>query len=214
MNKGKTNTNIKEDMFKNHPVLGPICTATMSKMDEVIIRFSENLRSYQVTHLDQGYLGNLRLLKACCPIKDCANISINTRTFVITVHTKDKIADIVNTIQTARNLTVNQRGNELQVIVPDPTSDRREKIITEMKKETELYVTQINTVRTEAIEKIKDLDKEQKKNKKNKDKTSIGVSEDDLETCKAVIEKIKSTRQIKITNLLEKQEEDIRSGRK
>ena len=49
-----TKANLKEDMFKSHPVFGAICSNLVKASDEIVNRVDTELADFQVTKVNQG----------------------------------------------------------------------------------------------------------------------------------------------------------------
>jgi ribosome recycling factor len=217
MNKGKSSgAKLKDNMFKDHEVLNKIFTDFSKKIDSICVKCEEDLLSFQVTKINQGYIGNLFLHDGSGIISSVASISLENRTFSLVVHEKNKISSVTTTIEKARGLSVSKDGNVLRIIIPDPTEERREKVIKEMNEHSLRYITQINSDRSKVIDILKDIESKQKQNKKKKDSSSdaFGVSEDDLKKAKELVEQIKNEKLEKLNASLTRHGSDIKKGAK
>ncbi len=219
-NKGGAKVNV--NMFNDHKILGKIFADANKKMDTAIERFKESLIDFQVSKINIGYIGNLKI-QGGGKISDLAELTLENRVFTIVVHDKSKISIITKTIEQMRKLNASQGGdkNTLKVTIPDPTDERRNEVIKEMKEFARQYNDQINTIRRDYIALIekeyKPKDQKKKDNKKKNDSdenSGGGISEDELKSAKAIIEQIKDKNLDLITSFANKWEEDIKKALK
>jgi ribosome recycling factor len=201
MNKQKEKINL--NLYKDNKVLFSVFEEFNKKFENLLNYFKEDLESFQVSRLSPKYIGNL-----FCDgdqskqISKIANISIENRTFIITAHDKKNANPIIKTIEQMRSLnaSLGDQKNIVKVVIPDPTEERREYVIKEMKIRTEDYKGQIQNFRRDLLN---DLEK------KKKAKT---ITEDDFKTGKKILESLKENALIDLDELFSKQERDIRKA--
>ena len=107
---------------------------------------------------------------------------------------------------------------ELDVTIPDPTEEVRERFIKDMKEHGRQYLDQINNIRRDSISAIekeykpKEQKKKDNKKKDSDDNSSSGISEDEMKNAKAIVEQIKDKNLDIINSLTTKWEQDIRKA--
>ena len=220
MNKNKSGGGkININLFNDHAILSKIFADLNKKMNNAIEKFSESLLDFQVAKVHVGYIGNLKLRTGAGNISDFATIILNARTFKIKVEDKSKIQAIIKTVEEARSLTVSKMSDrELDVTIPDPTEEVRERFIKDMKEHGRQYLDQINNIRRDSISAIekeykpKEQKKKDNKKKDSDDNSSSGISEDEMKNAKAIVEQIKDKNLDIINSLTTKCEQDIRKA--
>jgi ribosome recycling factor len=201
MNKQKTKINL--NLYKDNKSLYSIFEEFSNKFNNLLIHFKEDLDSFQVSRVNIKYIGNLYCDgDQSKQINKIANITIENRTFFLTVHDKKNVNLIIKTIENFRSLnpSIGDAKNIVKVVIPDPTEERREHVIKEMKQRTEEYKNQIQNFRRDLLS---DLEKKKK---------SKIITEDDLKTGKNILESLKENAIIEIDELFTKQEKDIRKA--
>lgn len=201
MNKNKSKINL--NLYKDKEVLYSIFEEFNKKKQNLIDHYKEDLDSFQVSRINAKYIGNLYVDgDSSKQISKIANINIENRTFIITVHDKKNVNPIIKTIEVMRSLSASlgENKNIVKVTIPDPTEERREHVIKEMKIRTEDYKTNIQNIRRDLLN---DLEK------KKKGKL---ITEDELKQGKNILESLKEDGLGEIDDLFSKQEKDIRKA--
>jgi ribosome recycling factor len=201
MNKQKAKINL--NLYKDNQTIYSVFEEFNKRFENLLTHFKEDLDSFQVSRVNPKYIGNL-----FCDgdhskqISKIANISIENRTFIITVHDKKNVNPIIKTIEQMRclNASLGDQKNVIKVVIPDPTEERREHVIKEMKIKTEDYKAQIQNFRRDLLA---DLEKKKK---------AKVITEDDLKTGKNILESLKENALIDLEDLFSKQERDIRKA--
>jgi ribosome recycling factor len=218
MNKNKSSgAKINKNVFVNHPVFGKILSDFEKRITFCFQKMEEELLSFQVTKINLGYIGNIHIASANTKVSDLANLSLENRTFTLIVHDKTKISQVSKSIENERNLVVSQ-GNEkniLKISIPDPTEEQRTRVAKEMRSACEKYIQQVNNIRTEVLKECDKLEKAQKDAKKKKDAaSSLGISDDEIKMFINLVNQTKDEKIQLMENLLNKQEKDIKDGKK
>lgn len=200
---GKTKINL--NLYKENKCLCEVFEDFEKRFNNLLGKYKDDLDSFQVSRINIGYIGNLCVDgENSKQISKIANCNIESRTFVITVHDKKNVNSVIKTIEQMRGLNASQgeQKNIIKVVIPDPTEDRREQVIKEMKLRVEEYKNQIQNIRRDLIN---DLEKKKK---------SKVLSEEDLKTGKNILESLKENSLYDLEDLFAKQERDIRKALK
>lgn len=132
------------------------------------------------------------------PLSQVANVNTpDARTIVIQPWEKNLISAIEKAITDA-NLGVNPQndGVVIRLSIPPLTEERRKDLVKKVKAEGEAGKVAIRNIRKDINEKIKKLQKE-------------GVSEDDVKTGEAEVQKLTDTFIAKVDKHIEVKEKDI-----
>ena len=165
--------------------------------------YNSDLYNFQVIRVIPEYIGNLCIAgDRSKQVSKLATCNVEGRKFKITVHEKSNVNQIIKLIETERNLqaSLGSEKNIIECTIPDPTTQRREQVIKEMKVHTENYKTQIQNLRRDMFS---DLDKQKK---------AKTITDDEYKKAKEILEILKDNALCDIEDAFTKQENDIRKA--
>lgn len=173
------------------------------KMDEVVEKFEENLKSLRVGQANSGLVDNLSVsyYGSKTPLKQMANISIpNPNLIVIQPWDGNSLNDIVLAIQNSEiGLNPTSDGRVIRLVLPPMTEEIRNDLVKMVHKTAEECRIMLRNLREESWKKIKVLE-EQKQ-----------ITEDDRYRAEKELNKLIDDNNLKINKILDQKEKEIRT---
>lgn len=183
--------------------MSDIINDTKSKMQKSVDNLSRELANISAGRANSNLLNGVTVdyYGAPTPVQQLASISVpEARLLVIAPYDKSSIGNIEKAINAA-NLGVNPSsdGEVIRISVPALTEERRKDLVKEVKKIGEDAKVAVRNVRRDANDELK-------KQQKNAD-----ITEDDLKSQTADVQKLTDDSIKEIDKLLEEKEQDIMS---
>lgn len=180
-----------------------IINDTKSKMQKSVDNLSRELANISAGRANSNLLNGVTVdyYGAPTPVQQLASISVpEARLLVIAPYDKSSVGNIEKAINAA-NLGVNPSsdGEVIRISVPALTEERRKDLVKEVKKIGEDAKVAVRNVRRDANDELK-------KQQKNAD-----ITEDDLKSQTADVQKLTDDSIKEIDKLLEEKEQDIMS---
>ncbi|MGW7975660.1 ribosome recycling factor [Staphylococcus xylosus] len=174
-----------------------------SKMQKSVDNLSRELANISAGRANSNLLNGVTVdyYGAPTPVQQLASISVpEARLLVISPYDKSSVGDIEKAINAA-NLGVNPSsdGEVIRISIPALTEERRKDLVKEVKKIGEDAKVAVRNVRRDANDELK-------KQQKNAD-----ITEDDLKSQTADVQKLTDDSIKEIDKLLEEKEQDIMS---
>ncbi|WP_436962736.1 ribosome recycling factor [Staphylococcus shinii] len=183
--------------------MSDIINDTKSKMQKSVDNLSRELANISAGRANSNLLNGVTVdyYGAPTPVQQLASISVpEARLLVIAPYDKSSVGNIEKAINAA-NLGVNPSsdGEVIRISVPALTEGRRKDLVKEVKKIGEDAKVAVRNVRRDANDELK-------KQQKNAD-----ITEDDLKSQTADVQKLTDDSIKEIDKLLEEKEQDIMS---
>ncbi|MBO3064425.1 MULTISPECIES: ribosome recycling factor [Staphylococcus] len=183
--------------------MSDIINDTKSKMQKSVDNLSRELANISAGRANSNLLNGVTVdyYGAPTPVQQLASISVpEARLLVIAPYDKSSVGNIEKAINAA-NLGVNPSsdGEVIRISVPALTEERRKDLVKEVKKIGEDAKVAVRNVRRDANDELK-------KQQKNAD-----ITEDDLKSQTADVQKLTDDSIKEIDKLLEEKEQDIMS---
>ena len=183
--------------------MSDIINDTKSKMQKSVDNLSRELANISAGRANSNLLNGLTVdyYGAPTPVQQLASISVpEARLLVISPYDKSSVGDVEKAINAA-NLGVNPSsdGEVIRISIPALTEERRKDLVKEVKKIGEDAKVAVRNVRRDANDELK-------KQQKNAD-----ITEDDLKSQTADVQKLTDDSIKEIDKLLEEKEQDIMS---
>lgn len=183
--------------------MSDIINDTKSKMQKSIDNLSRELANISAGRANSNLLNGVTVdyYGAPTPVQQLASISVpEARLLVISPYDKSSVGDVEKAINAA-NLGVNPSsdGEVIRISIPALTEERRKDLVKEVKKIGEDAKVAVRNVRRDANDELK-------KQQKNAD-----ITEDDLKSQTADVQKLTDDSIKEIDKLLEEKEQDIMS---
>ncbi|MBF0813364.1 MULTISPECIES: ribosome recycling factor [Staphylococcus] len=183
--------------------MSDIINDTKSKMQKSVDNLSRELANISAGRANSNLLNGVTVdyYGAPTPVQQLASISVpEARLLVISPYDKSSVGDIEKAINAA-NLGVNPSsdGEVIRISIPALTEERRKDLVKEVKKIGEDAKVAVRNVRRDANDELK-------KQQKNAD-----ITEDDLKSQTADVQKLTDDSIKEIDKLLEEKEQDIMS---
>ncbi|RQM85767.1 ribosome recycling factor [Staphylococcus xylosus] len=183
--------------------MSDIINDTKSKMQKSVDNLSRELANISAGRANSNLLNGVTVdyYGAPTPIQQLASISVpEARLLVISPYDKSSVGDVEKAINAA-NLGVNPSsdGEVIRISIPALTEERRKDLVKEVKKIGEDAKVAVRNVRRDANDELK-------KQQKNAD-----ITEDDLKSQTADVQKLTDDSIKEIDKLLEEKEQDIMS---
>ncbi|PKI12425.1 ribosome recycling factor [Staphylococcus shinii] len=183
--------------------MSDIINETKSKMQKSVDNLSRELANISAGRANSNLLNGVTVdyYGAPTPVQQLASISVpEARLLVIAPYDKSSVVNIEKAINAA-NLGVNPSsdGEVIRISVPALTEERRKDLVKEVKKIGEDAKVAVRNVRRDANDELK-------KQQKNAD-----ITEDDLKSQTADVQKLTDDSIKEIDKLLEEKEQDIMS---
>ncbi|MGD6885766.1 ribosome recycling factor [Staphylococcus shinii] len=183
--------------------MSDIINETKSKMQKSVDNLSRELANISAGRANSNLLNGVTVdyYGAPTPVQQLASISVpEARLLVIAPYDKSSVGNIEKAINAA-NLGVNPSsdGEVIRISVPALTEERRKDLVKEVKKIGEDAKVAVRNVRRDANDELK-------KQQKNAD-----ITEDDLKSQTADVQKLTDDSIKEIDKLLEEKEQDIMS---
>ncbi|RIN10753.1 ribosome recycling factor [Staphylococcus xylosus] len=181
--------------------MSDIINDTKSKMQKSVDNLSRELANISAGRANSNLLNGVTVdyYGAPTPVQQLASISVpEARLLVISPYDKSSVGDIEKAINAA-NLGVNPSsdGEVIRISIPALTEERRKDLVKEVKKIGEDAKVAVRNVRRDANDELK-------KQQKNAD-----ITEDDLKSQTADVQKLTDDSIKEIDKLLEEKEQDI-----
>lgn len=183
--------------------MSDIINDTKSKMQKSVDNLSRELANISAGRANSNLLNGVTVdyYGAPTPVQQLASISVpEARLLVISPYDKSSVGDVEKAINAA-NLGVNPSsdGEVIRISIPALTEERRKDLVKEVKKIGEDAKVAVRNVRRDANDELK-------KQQKNAD-----ITEDDLKSQTADVQKLTDDSIKEIDKLLEEKEQDIMS---
>ena len=183
--------------------MSDIINDTKSKMQKSVDNLSRELANISAGRANSNLLNGVTVdyYGEPTPVQQLASISVpEARLLVIAPYDKSSVGNIEKAINAA-NLGVNPSsdGEVIRISVPALTEERRKDLVKEVKKIGEDAKVAVRNVRRDANDELK-------KQQKNAD-----ITEDDLKSQTADVQKLTDDSIKEIDKLLEEKEQDIMS---
>lgn len=183
--------------------MSDIINDTKSKMQKSVDNLSRELANISAGRANSNLLNGVTVdyYGAPTPVQQLASISVpEARLLVIAPYDKSSVGNIEKAINAA-NLGVNPSsdGEVIRIIIPALTEERRKDLVKDVKKIGEDAKVAVRNVRRDANDELK-------KQQKNAD-----ITEDDLKSQTADVQKLTDDSIKEIDKLLEEKEQDIMS---
>lgn len=183
--------------------MSDIINDTKSKMQKSVDNLSRELANISAGRANSNLLNGVTVdyYGAPTPVQQLASISVpEARLLVISPYDKSSVGDVEKAINAA-NLGVNPSsdGEVIRISIPALTEERRKDLVKEVKKIGEDAKIAVRNVRRDANDELK-------KQQKNAD-----ITEDDLKSQTADVQKLTDDSIKEIDKLLEEKEQDIMS---
>lgn len=183
--------------------MSDIINDTKSKMQKSVDNFSRELANISAGRANSNLLNGVTVdyYGAPTPVQQLASISVpEARLLVIAPYDKSSVGNIEKAINAA-NLGVNPSsdGEVIRISIPALTEERRKDLVKDVKKIGEDAKVAVRNVRRDANDELK-------KQQKNAD-----ITEDDLKSQTADVQKLTDDSIKEIDKLLEEKEQDIMS---
>ena len=183
--------------------MSDIINDTKSKMQKSVDNLSRELANISAGRANSNLWNGVTVdyYGAPTPVQQLASISVpEARLLVIAPYDKSSVGNIEKAINAA-NLGVNPSsdGEVIRISVPALTEERRKDLVKEVKKIGEDAKVAVRNVRRDANDELK-------KQQKNAD-----ITEDDLKSQTADVQKLTDDSIKEIDKLLEEKEQDIMS---
>ena len=183
--------------------MSDIINDTKSKMQKSVDNLSRELANISAGRANSNLLNGVTVdyYGAPTPVQQLASISVpEARLLVIAPYDKSSVGNIEKAINAA-NLGVNPSsdGEVIRISIPALTEERRKDLVKDVKKIGEDAKVAVRNVRRDANDELK-------KQHKNAD-----ITEDDLKSQTADVQKLTDDSIKEIDKLLEEKEQDIMS---
>ncbi|PTI54155.1 ribosome recycling factor [Staphylococcus xylosus] len=183
--------------------MSDIINDTKSKMQKSVDNLSRELANISAGRANSNLLNGVTVdyYGAPTPVQQLASISVpEARLLVIAPYDKSSVGNIEKAINAA-NLGVNPSsdGEVIRISIPALTEERRKDLVKDVKKIGEDAKVAVRNVRRDANDELK-------KQQKNAD-----ITEDDLKSQIADVQKLTDDSIKEIDKLLEEKEQDIMS---
>ncbi|AID42978.1 ribosome recycling factor [Staphylococcus xylosus] len=183
--------------------MSDIINDTKSKMQKSVDNLSRELANISAGRANSNLLNGVTVdyYGAPTPVQQLASISVpEARLLVIAPYDKSSVGNIEKAINAA-NLGVNPSsdGEVIRISIPALTEERRKDLVKDVKKIGEDAKVAVRNVRRDANDELK-------KQQKNAD-----ITEDDLKSQTADVQKLTDDSIKEIDKLLEEKEQDIMS---
>lgn len=183
--------------------MSDIINDTKSKMQKSVDNLSRELANISAGRANSNLLNGVTVdyYGAPTPVQQLASISVpEARLLVIASYDKSSVGNIEKAINAA-NLGVNPSsdGEVIRISIPALTEERRKDLVKDVKKIGEDAKVAVRNVRRDANDELK-------KQQKNAD-----ITEDDLKSQTADVQKLTDDSIKEIDKLLEEKEQDIMS---
>ncbi|MBU6132743.1 ribosome recycling factor [Staphylococcus xylosus] len=183
--------------------MSDIINDTKSKMQKSVDNLSRELANISAGRANSNLLNGVTVdyYGAPTPVQQLASISVpEARLLVIAPYDKSSVGNIEKAINAA-NLGVNPSsdGEVIRISIPALTQERRKDLVKDVKKIGEDAKVAVRNVRRDANDELK-------KQQKNAD-----ITEDDLKSQTADVQKLTDDSIKEIDKLLEEKEQDIMS---
>ncbi|AID01193.1 ribosome recycling factor [Staphylococcus xylosus] len=183
--------------------MSDIINDTKSKMQKSVDNLSRELANISAGRANSNLLNGVTVdyYGAPTPVQQLASISVpEARLLVIAPYDKSSVGNIEKAINAA-NLGVNPSsdGEVIRISIPALTEERRKDLVKDVKKIGEDAKVAVRNVRRDANDELK-------KQQKNAD-----ITEDDLKSQTADVQKLTDESIKEIDKLLEEKEQDIMS---
>lgn len=183
--------------------MSDIINDTKSKMQKSVDNLSRELANISAGRANSNLLNGVTVdyYGAPTPVQQLASISVpEARLLVIAPYDKSSVGNIEKAINAA-NLGVNPSsdGEVIRISIPALTEERRKDLVKDIKKIGEDAKVAVRNVRRDANDELK-------KQQKNAD-----ITEDDLKSQTADVQKLTDDSIKEIDKLLEEKEQDIMS---
>lgn len=173
------------------------------KMDEVVDKFSENLKGLRVDQANASLVENLSVsyYGSKISLKQMANISIpNPNLIVIQPWDNNSLNDIVLAIENSDlGLNASSDGRAIRLVLPPMTEERRHDLGKMIHKSAEECRIVLRNLREDAWKKIRHFE-EQKQ-----------ITEDDRYRAEKELNKLIDDFNLKINQILDQKEKEIRT---
>lgn len=171
-----------------------------ASMDKAILHCESELTKIRAGKASAGMLDGIMVdyYGSATPLSQVASINTpDARTLIIQPWEKNLLQPIERAIMEA-NIGINPQndGVVIRLLVPPLTEERRKELVKKVKEEAERGRVTVRNIRKDANEKIKKLKGE-------------GVSEDEIKTGEAEVQKITDSYIIKVDKHAEAKEKDI-----
>ncbi|MGW7977923.1 ribosome recycling factor [Staphylococcus xylosus] len=183
--------------------MSDIINDTKSKMQKSVDNLSRELANISAGRANSNLLNGVTVdyYGAPTPVQQLASISVpEARLLVIAPYDKSSVGNIEKAINAA-NLGVNPSSDDevIRISIPALTEERRKDLVKDVKKIGEDAKVAVRNVRRDANDELK-------KQQKNAD-----ITEDDLKSQTADVQKLTDDSIKEIDKLLEEKEQDIMS---
>lgn len=173
------------------------------KMEQVIDKFAENLRSQRTGKANSGLVENILVsyYGSKVPLKQMANISTpDANLIVIQPWDTNSLGDIELAVRNSEiGLNPSSDGRTIRLSLPPMTSERREELIRMIHKMAEECRVVLRNLREEAWKEVKKLESQKQ------------ITEDDRYRAEKDLNKLIEDFNLKINKFLDDKEKEIRT---